>query len=181
MRRRQWLVALAVLIMAQLAFIGLYQRLKQSRKPDGLRVEMERRSDPAPDLVVELPDGSRRTMSARSERFQLVHFWATWCPPCRKEIPSLLELARRDPTRLEVWAISTDPRWGSVREFFQGDVPASVVRDPTGAATRAYVVTGLPDSYLLDPGGRVVARFAGGQHWSSAKMRKILDRLIVGS
>jgi thiol-disulfide isomerase/thioredoxin len=59
-RRRRWLTALAALVMAQLAIIVIYQRLD--------------------------PDGSRQTMSPRSDRFRLVHFWATWCPSCIRDL-----------------------------------------------------------------------------------------------
>jgi cytochrome c biogenesis protein CcmG, thiol:disulfide interchange protein DsbE len=175
--RRRWVVAIATLILVQLVGLVLWQRLDQDRRSAGLPVVMEPRSEPGHDLSTERVDGSSQPVSARSDRFQLVHFWATWCPPCRKELPTLLTLERRERDRLRVWIISTDSDWAPVREFFRGRVPSSVVRDAK-TGYRAYGVSELPDSYLLAPNGRVVARFAGGQHWSSPKMRKTLDLLM---
>lgn len=180
MTRRSWWITIAVLAAAQVTLLFVVRHVDEERAGRDLPVTMERRSEPGRDLVVERPDGSRVAVAARSGGYQLVHFWATWCPPCVKEIPSLSALARRDPERLRVWAVSTDPEWGIVENFFRGEIPGYVVRDPGGAA-RAYTVRGLPDSYLLDPGGRVVARFAGGQDWTSDEMRRVLDGVMVGN
>ncbi|HET9327564.1 MAG TPA: TlpA disulfide reductase family protein [Candidatus Eisenbacteria bacterium] len=177
-RRGRWVAGVGVLLLAQLAAFGVWQRVDRERKTAGLIVAAEPRSEPGHDLVIERPDGAVHPMAARSGGFQLVHFWATWCPPCRKEMPTLLELARRERERLDIWIITTDRDWKPVRAFFRGKIPANVVRDVSGGH-RAYGVDDLPDSYLLDPSGRVVARFAGGQHWSSAAMRKTLDRLML--
>lgn len=176
-RRRGWLVAVALLALTQLAVVILWQRLDQSRMASGLSVAMEPRSGPGHDLTTERADGSEQIIAARSDRFQLVHFWATWCPPCRKELPTLLALERRERKRLRVWIISTDTDWAPIRAFFRGKVPASVVRDAK-QGYRSYGVTGLPDTYLLDADGQVVARFAGGQHWNSRAMDDILDQLM---
>lgn len=158
----------------------LWQRLEQSRRAAGLSVAAEPRSEPGHDLVVERWDGSVQDVQARSDRFQLIHFWATWCPPCRTELPTLLARESRDRARLRVWMISTDPDWASIRNFFRGTIPAAVVRDP-GRGHEAYGVTALPDSYLLDPTGRIVARFAGGQQWNSREMDKVIDQFLLGS
>jgi thiol-disulfide isomerase/thioredoxin len=179
-RRRWWLVAIAMIVLAQLALVALWHRLEQSRRATGLQVAMEARSEPGHELLIECPDGSSQLVTTRSGGFQLVHFWATWCPPCRQELPTLLALERRERQRLRVWIISTDPDWGPIRQFFRGTIPSTVVRD-LGGGFQAYGVTALPDSYLLDPDGRVVARFAGGQHWDSPEMTKILNRLTRGS
>ena len=175
MRRRWWLL-LPVLVLAQVLLVLVYRTIEQGRTASRLGVRMERRSEAGHDVVVELSNGSRTTLPAHAGRYQLVHFWATWCPPCRAEIPALLEMEGR--RSLRVWAISTDSEWRDVREFFRGEVPTAVVRDPTGAAHRAYNVRGIPDSYLLDPSGRIGARFVGGQPWASAEMQAVLDRIV---
>lgn len=144
-----------------------------------LPVRVEPRSEPGSDFIVEKPSGERQLVRARTIRFQLVHFWATWCPPCRKELPTLLEMARRNRGRLDVWAVTTDREWTTVRRFFEGEVPSIVVRDPSGGGSRAYGVTSLPDSYLIDPQGRIRARFSGAQNWSASEMDEILDQLML--
>ena len=56
-----------------------------------------------------------------------------------------------------------------------------VVRDPTGEAADAYRVTGLPDSYLIDPAGRIRARFSGAQNWRAPEMDEVIDGITRGS
>lgn len=167
-----------MLAAVQLALAVICDRVDRAREP-ALPVRMERRSEPAHDLVVEGSGGERVVVRARSGRFQLVHFWATWCPPCRKELPTLLEMARRNRHRLQVWAVSTDREWAAVRRFRRGDVPSMVVRDSTGQGSRAYGVSELPDTYLIDPQGRIRARFSGAQNWSAPEMGRILDELMM--
>ena len=179
MSRRWWVVAIAVLVITQIGLILLYLRVEGERAGSGAPITMERRLDPGHDVVVERPDGSRLKLSARSDRYQLVHFWATWCPPCVKEIPALSRLAMHAPSRLDVWAVSADRQWEDLREFFKGDIPGHVVRDPIGDAARAYSVRQLPDSYLVDPAGRVIARFASRQEWDAKEMRVTLERLMT--
>jgi len=176
-RPRRWLWGVGFLVLAQLAAIAVWQQVDRERKTSGLVVAAEPRSEPGHDLVVERPDGSAQPVLAASDRYQLVHFWATWCVPCRKELPTLITLERRERDRLKVWMVSTDTDWKSVQAFFKGEIPAPVVRDAK-ESYRSYGVDGLPDSYLLDPSGRIVARFSGGQHWSSDPMRRTLDRLM---
>ena len=90
-------------------------------------------------------------------------------------------MARQNRNRLDVWAVSTDREWSAVDRFFEGTVPSLVVRDPGGVGSQAYGVTTLPDSYLIDPQGRIRARFAGAQNWSAGAMDKILDEITLHS
>ena len=168
-----------MLAVVQLALVAVCDRVDRDRERAALPVRMERRSDPAHDLVVEGLGGGQFVVPAKSGRFQLVHFWATWCPPCLKEFPTLLEMARRNRHRLQVWAVSTDRDWATVRRFHHGDMPSIVVRDPTGEGSRTYGVSELPDSYLIGPQGRIRARFSGAQNWSAPEMDRILDRLML--
>lgn len=181
MSPRSWLGGILAIVAVQVALLFLYQRVERDRAGGDVPISLERRSEPANDIVVERPDGSILTLPARSDRYRLVHFWATWCPPCVKEIPSLLRLARRDPSRLRVWAVSADMRWEDVRGFFGGEVPDHVTRDPTGDAARAYSVRQLPDTYLVDPRGQVIARFATRQEWDAEEMRVTLRQLTAGN
>jgi thiol-disulfide isomerase/thioredoxin len=98
-----------------------------------------------------------------------VHFWATWCPPCREELPALLALSRdlARGGRFELVAVSVDRDWKVVESFFGGSVPPEVVRDAKLSGARAYGVSFLPDSYLVDADGNVVLRILGARDWKS--------------
>jgi thiol-disulfide isomerase/thioredoxin len=175
---RRWLVVIGALAALQMAILVVSERVNERRLSAGLPVRMERRSQPAPDLVVERVGAIPLQIPARRGEFQLIHFWATWCGPCRTELPALLEMARRQRGRIRVWAVSTDRDWSSVERFLNRRVTPEVVRDPTGAAADRYHVTGIPDSYLVGPDGRIVARFAGAQNWIGPEMEKVLEALL---
>ncbi len=103
----------------------------------------------------------------------LVHFWATWCEPCRLELPELLALDR--PAAI---LVSTDETWPVVEHFFDGRVPSNVMRDARSEARSAFRVTTLPNTFLLDAAGRPLARFHGARVWNSVSARRALDALL---
>ena len=87
----------------------------------------------------------------------LVDFYATWCPPCRAEMPELLQAARDYPD-LVMLAVNVSEAPGDVSKFaeqFRMDVP--VVIDPTGTISDRYNITGLPTSVFLDPDGTIAS------------------------
>lgn len=93
----------------------------------------------------------------------LLHFWATDCPPCRDELPALLDAARRHGVR--VVAVSTDRDGARVERFFEGRVPREVMREEDRALERTLGVYTLPDTYVIEE-GRAVRRIAGAIDWS---------------
>ena len=105
----------------------------------------------------------------------LVHFWATWCEPCREELPELIALSRElSDTRLTLLAISEDRDWKSVQTYFDGQVPPEILWDASGEGEKLYEVSTLPDTYLVDPKGRLILRFGGARDWSSPAAKRLL-------
>lgn len=170
----------AVIIAAQALAVFVYFRLEEARE-EGREVPFRyERIDGIPPLpTVELarPNGAVFSSSELRGRPVLLHFWATWCPPCREELPGLLRLARSQPG-LRVVAVTVDDDWAVVGRFFDGNVPSEVVRDPSGVLVKQYGVRGLPDTYLLDRGGAARVRFAGARNWKSATTRRALEAQI---
>lgn len=177
---RRWRLGLGILAALQLVLVLVCNRITTERGRLPLRVDVEPRNEPAHDLYLEAVDGERFVVRARSGRFQIVHFWATWCPPCREELPALIAMADRHRDRLDVWAVGMDADWETVRRFLGGQVPSIVTRDVGGTTSRSYLVTELPDSYLIDPQGVIRARFFGAQDWSAREMDRILDGFVRG-
>ena len=176
-RRRRVVAIAAAVIAAQGLAVFAYVQLEEARE-DGRETPFRyERIDGSPRLpTVELvkPNGAFLSTSELRERPVLLHFWATWCPPCREELPGLLRFARSQPG-LRVVAVTVDDDWAVVARFFDGDVPSEVVRDPSGALVKQYGVGGLPDTYLLDRNGAARLRFAGARNWRSATARRALD------
>lgn len=179
---RRWLRTFAIVValqgLAALAFLAV-ERERSAPAPDAsfaFERVATRASLPAVDLV--RSDGSVvRTAALRGE-MGLLHFWATWCPPCRAELPGLLELGR-EAGGVRVLAVTVDRDWGPVREFFGGTIlpatiPPDVLRDPSGTLAKTYEINALPDTYLLDAAGAAILRFGGARDWRSPRAREVL-------
>ncbi|MEM9139352.1 MAG: TlpA disulfide reductase family protein [Pseudomonadota bacterium] len=112
----------------------------------------------------------------------VLNFWATWCPPCRKEMPGIDRLAgAMGGDDLEVLALSTD-RFDVKRvvDFFDEiDVQhLRVLQDRKGAVARKAGVLGLPVTVILDRQGREIARMQGEAEWDSPAAQALLARVI---
>jgi thiol-disulfide isomerase/thioredoxin len=104
---------------------------------------------------------------------RIVHFWATWCPPCVKELPSLLAFAREMRERgVEVVAIAVEDDWKDIATFFDGAIPPEVIVETDAAAHKRFGVSTLPDSYLVDRTGKVVERYHGARDWQAPAARE---------
>lgn len=117
--------------------------------------ELLKAGDTPPDFTLLLPDGRHTSLSDLKGRPVLLNFWATWCPPCRAEMPELLQAARDYPD-LALLAVNVAEAPENVSQFaeqFRMDVP--VVIDPQGAISDRYNVRGLPTSIFLDADGKI--------------------------
>ena len=130
--------------------------------------------DKVPDVSFNIFEKAKPAKaSGYKKRLVILNFWATWCKPCRTELPQLLAL--EEPA---VVFISTDEAWPVVEHFFDGKLPSRVALDAGGEARRGFGVTTLPDTYLIDATGRAVARFHGPRAWASSNAKLTLRRLL---
>ena len=169
-------VAIAVIAALQVLAVWLYLRVERGRHAQGdppFAYERVGTAPALPDISLLHSDGSALRASSLRDRPLLLHFWATWCAPCREELPSLLQLARQERT-LRVVAISLDDDWPLVRSFFPAGIPLEVTRDPTRAMIRTFEVSALPDTYLIARNGLPALRFGGARRWQSAAARTVL-------
>ncbi len=127
-------------------------------------------------------DGNQRDLSEFQGRYVLLNFWATWCAPCRKEMPTISALqADFKGDRFEVVTIATGRNpVPALRQFFNetkiDNLP--VFRDPTQKLARDMAVLGLPITVILDPEGNEIARLRGDADWNSDSARAIVAALI---
>ncbi|HEU4382768.1 MAG TPA: redoxin domain-containing protein [Anaeromyxobacteraceae bacterium] len=148
---------------------------------------------PPPDVALEARDGRRLTLASFKGQVVFVNFWATWCPPCRDEMPSMLELgrelSRRYPGRFTMLAVSVDEGWEPIATFFGGALPPglTVARDPDQSATQAWYCAArggcprdfkFPETYLVDRSGQLVAFVVGPRNWSEEAPRRFMKRLL---
>ncbi|ACY14020.1 TlpA family protein disulfide reductase [Haliangium ochraceum] len=177
-RALRWACAL---IAVQAALIGAYWLVEQRRAPARdagaevgsdvgaeavLGTQAPQTVDIAmPRLVVRARDGGRAPLPTPT-RPTLVHVWATWCPPCRAELPGLLALPAAYP--VDVVAIALDEDWRDVATFINGLSDNQVVLGDTVEVMSELGVHALPATFLVEPGGRMALRFDGARDWSDA-------------
>jgi peroxiredoxin len=136
---------------------------------------------PAPDFT--LPDlaGQRLRLSDyQGKRGVLVNFWATWCVPCREEMPTLEKLARQRTSALQVIAVSLDATGpGKVRAFARElGLTFPILRDPDFSVGRLYRIRALPVSFIVDRTGIVRHREIGYRNWIDRESAVIVDEAL---
>ncbi|MGB3317079.1 MAG: TlpA disulfide reductase family protein, partial [Albidovulum sp.] len=128
------------------------------------------------------PAGAEHSLADWQGKYVLVNFWATWCAPCRKELPALDALNRDySGDGFEVVTIATgrNPVPAIERLFAEeGVATLPVLLDPKQALARDMGVLGLPVSVILDPEGREIARMSGDAEWNSDSARAIIAELL---
>ncbi|MCA0420293.1 MAG: TlpA family protein disulfide reductase [Proteobacteria bacterium] len=133
-------------------------------------------------IAFETADGRKLSLAEFRGRFVLLNIWATWCPPCVKEMPSLDRLqAAKGGDTFEVVALSLD-RQGlkTVEPFFQrtGIANLAIYLDREARSMSTLKITGLPTTLLIDPTGREIARWAGAKEWDhAATIAEIEERI----
>ena len=135
--------------------------------------------DPAPDFTVR---DAEREISLRQFRGKVVvlNFWATWCPPCVEEMPSLLALQQKMPGRVTVLAISTDQSDSAYRAFIRDHNLSPgllTIRDASQHSNALYGSFGFPETYIIDAGGTLRRKFIGPVDWTRPEMLDYLSRL----
>ncbi len=115
-------------------------------------------------------------------KWVVLNFWATWCAPCRKEMPSLLRLQQAMPD-IAVLPVATGRNAveGIERFYEEAGVQAlPILRDPKSDFARPMAVMGLPVTVILNPEGQEVARLIGDAEWDSDSAKAVIAALMAG-
>ena len=133
---------------------------------------------PAADFTVQDSD---RKVALNQFRGQILvlNFWATWCPPCVEELPSLMTMQNRmKGNGVVVLAISIDVDGDAYHRFLkQHDVSLLTVRDPEQKVSSTYGTSGWPETFIIDRQGVVRRKFVGPVDWTSAEVMQFLGKL----
>jgi thiol-disulfide isomerase/thioredoxin len=172
----KYLSAGAALMAVQAILIGGYLLLGERNGATDARATAapETITAPLPDLAMRYVDGSSGQLSDLRGRPLLLHFWATWCPPCRKELPGLLDLADKGAT--QVLLVALDDDWEPVRRFLDRPVPAYIALADGNQVERRFGVHELPESLVVDRHGNMTLRFRGARDWTSATTLELLPK-----
>ena len=185
--RRTWVVprwlkeafvVFAVIALVAVAVSKATQHFggKANRAASALDADQLRGAAPAFSLPDR--DGKPVDLSRYRGKLVLLNFWATWCPPCRDEEPSLRQLARAmDPRKFQLVAVSVDEGgWPAIDKFFSGNAPPyAVALDQAARISQTYGTTRYPESYLIDAQGQLRLKFVGPRNWTDPSVFTLLD------
>jgi thiol-disulfide isomerase/thioredoxin len=199
-RARSAITVLALLAaagaVAFLVYDAVLSRPRILRPSPAKAFGVDEASVPAPPLELAALDGSRVSLAGLRGQVVFVNFWATWCPPCRDEMPSMArlgeELASRHPGKFRMIAVSVDEGWDPIKEYFAappfGRPPGAltIALDADQSVTKAYYCTArgvcpdikFPETYIVDKAGKLVGYVVGPRDWSHPAAREYLEQLI---
>ncbi len=134
----------------------------------------------APGFTLRSLDGKEHSLFDFKGKVLILNFWASWCPPCRKEIPELQKLqGLYRGKKVAVVAVSTDRKLADVRAFLaKHPLTITVLHDSELKVWRKYKVFSLPTSFLIDRKGTIVKKFLGKTDWMSPEIRRQIDELL---
>lgn len=134
---------------------------------------------PAADFRLPGLEGGEFRLSDYEGEYLLLNFWATWCPPCKEEIPSLEALEQSlEGSSVRMLTISSGETAETVRGFVEEEgVSLPVALDTDGAVSAQYSLQSIPTTYLIDKEGNFIARLVGAVDWSEKELSDFLLQL----
>lgn len=177
---------IALLIALSLASTGLSAQDKSSgsSKNSELRPPALKVGDVFPDFKLQTADGRLVSLSDFRGGSLVVNFWATWCPPCIHEMPSLDQLGKRFRGRpVSFLAISVDDSWNEILDFLSTlnrEPSFLVLHDPGKVVAEGLLgINKYPESFIVDSGGRIREYIQGAIDWTAPEFIRKFE-LIVG-
>ena len=171
---RQWTAVIAIVMTV---VFGLALVLKLRPQLDLIEVGSR-----APDFpAVDLATGQPMTFERYQGQVVLLNVWATWCEPCRVEMPSMERLHRRFAgTDFKVVAVSVDKDGPDVVRRFVEELGLTfdVLHDQTADIQRVYQTTGVPESWVIDRHGVIIKKVIGAAEWDGPVTETLLRRLL---
>ena len=137
----------------------------------------------APDFTLTDMQGQQVSLSQFHGKVVVLNFWATWCPPCREEMPSMERLYRDFESQgLVMLAVNVEENGKQAVAKFLQKTPHSfpILLDSDNIAQNAYGVFRFPESFIIDRNGVVVEKIIGGRDWMSGSTFKLIKFLISG-
>ena len=135
---------------------------------------------PAPDFMLQDASGNTWKLSSLKGKVVFVNFWATWCKPCREEIPSMEALNKAmsgQPFQMLSFVVNDDL---DMANSFARRLGATfpVLANPSSELSEAYMITGVPETFLVDANGILRHKFIGPYNWDTLEMRNLVQELF---
>ncbi len=175
--------AAVILFIAAATFAGCAERRSASELPPNLArvINVTDHPDRAPDFTWEAPDGAAVSFALERGSVTLVNFWATWCAPCKKELPDLVDMSRTYADRgFRVIGVATDRTPNAaelVADFIRSySIPYQIVLSTQEMEDAFENVRAMPTSFLIDRDGKIVQTIVGIR--TRAQLEAIITPLL---
>ncbi|MDR0502447.1 MAG: TlpA family protein disulfide reductase [Treponema sp.] len=132
------------------------------------------------DFTLPLLDGSAAALSSYRGNVVILNFWATWCPPCRSEMPSMETLYKRFKDQgLEILAVDIGENLNTVRQFIKtNNYTFPVMLDSKSQISGIYGIEAIPATFIIDREGKIIGRVTGSIHWDTAQVFSAFEALL---
>lgn len=133
----------------------------------------------APDFILQDMDGVKHRLSDYKGKPVIINFWATWCPPCRAEMPSMQRAWDKiKDQNIAMLAINVGEDEDTIFTFL-GDYPAdfSILLDASGEVSEQWPLKGLPTTFIVSPDGKIVYQAIGGREWDDEQLLEQIRKL----
>lgn len=170
-------IALAMFCICVLAGCDNSTGPTQTSQPTGIV------GQPAPDISLMDMQGNQVSLSQFKGKVVILNFWATWCPPCREEMPSMEKLHRDFGEKgLVILAVNVEENGRQAVEAFLKKTPYTfpILFDGDKTAQNTYGVFRFPESFIIDRNGNVVEKIIGARDWLRGPTFKVIDFLLNG-
>jgi len=136
--------------------------------------------DSAPDFSITADNGRTITPSQFGGKLLVLNFWATWCPPCIEELPSLIAFQERfAKSGVVVLGLSVDKDEKAYKDFVtRARLSFLTARDPDNKINAEYGTFKFPETYIIDGRGKVLRKIISGQNWMSERVISDVESLL---
>jgi peroxiredoxin len=140
---------------------------------------LKNRQDPI-NITLPLLGGGNASLSSYKGKIVILNFWATWCPPCRNEMPSMETLYQRFKNQgLEILAVDLGEERNQVQKFIKDNrYTFPVLLDSEGKVSGQYGISSIPTTYILDRDGKIIGRIVGSIRWDNPKVIAAFEALL---
>ncbi len=147
---------------------------------DSIRERVANVGDTAPGFKVTTASGKAMTQKEFGGRILLLNFWASWCPPCREETPSMNQMAQQlGPKGLVVLGVSVDENEAAYQRFLANErVVFDTALDPTGEISANFGTYKYPETYVIGRDGKVLRKYIGPRDWTSPDLIRDIESLL---
>lgn len=169
-----------IFLVVFLVLLGVVAYNMSTNNSEGGAMAMNDAGKEAQDFTLSDLEGKSVTLSSLKGKVVFLNFWATWCPPCRAEMPSMQKLHDKMQGKdFVIVAVDVGERQAGVKAFIdKNKYTFMVLLDSEHKVSTDYKISGIPTTLILDKQGKIVLRETGSSDWSSADIITKIEDLL---